>query len=164
MKTMRKPPHAIPQAIDHTMVGAPERCGVPGADEQRVANARDALLDQDLYTEIAETFRALADATRVKIVYSLLNQELCTCDLATIVGTSESAVSQHLRTLRQLRLIRSRRDGKMVFHSLDDTHIYLLLSVCLSHVRDVTRQHEGLEHIVDFFDRRLSAATQDGQS
>ena len=67
------------------------------------------LLDDDLYLQLAETFRALADSSRVKIVYSLLRQELCTCDLAAITGQSESAVSQHLRVLRQLRLVRNRR-------------------------------------------------------
>ena len=144
-----------------TKTVAAERCLVPGADRERVAAAHAELLDDDAYGEIAETFRALADSTRVKIVYSLLHHDLCTCDLAAIVGTSESAVSQHLRVLRQLRLIKSRRNGKMVFHSLDDTHIHILLSVCLSHIRDVDRQHEGLDQMVDFFDRQIVA--QEGQ-
>jgi ArsR family transcriptional regulator, lead/cadmium/zinc/bismuth-responsive transcriptional repressor len=116
-----------------------------GADAERVARGRELLLPDEAYVEIAETFRALADGTRAKIVYSLLKQELCTCDLAAIVGMSESVVSQHLRVLRQLRLVRSRRSGKMVFHTLDDAHIRILLSVALSHVRDVERTNAGLE-------------------
>ncbi|MDQ3929845.1 MAG: metalloregulator ArsR/SmtB family transcription factor [Chloroflexota bacterium] len=88
------------------------------------------------YRALADTFQALADPSRAKIVYSLLHQELCTCDLAAIVGVSESAVSQHLKVLRRLRLIKSRRDGKIVYHSLDDAHISVLLEVCLEHVRD----------------------------
>lgn len=116
-----------------------------GADAERVALGRHLMLDDDAYVDIAETFRALADGTRAKIVYSLLQQELCTCDLAAIVGVSESVVSQHLRVLRQLRLVRSRRSGKMVFHTLDDAHIRILLSVALSHVRDVEHAHQGLE-------------------
>lgn len=139
------------QRVSSDQRGPSEQCSVTGANGERVSGARTALLDDDAYVEIAETFRALADSTRVKIIYSLLYQDLCTCDLAAIVGTSESAVSQHIRVLRSLRLIRSRRDGKMVFHSLDDTHINILLSVCLSHVRDVERHNEGLEHMLDFF-------------
>jgi DNA-binding transcriptional ArsR family regulator len=61
---------------------------------------------------------------------------LCTCDLAAIAGISESAVSQHLRVLRRLRLVRSRREGKIVYHTLDDAHIGSLLEVCLEHVRE----------------------------
>ena len=96
------------------------------------------MLDDSIYTELAETFRALADPSRAKIVYSLLRQELCVCDLAAVVGVSESAVSQHLRVLRTLRLVKSRRDGKVVYYSLDDLHIQVLLAVCLSHI-----QHRG---------------------
>lgn len=130
-----------------------EACQSTGADAMRVARGRSHLLDEDTYFQVAETFRALADGTRAKIVYSLLHQELCTCDLALIVETSESAVSQHLRVLRQLRLAKSRRHGKMVFYSLDDAHIRILLMVCLSHVRDADRQHAGVEQMLALLDR-----------
>jgi DNA-binding transcriptional ArsR family regulator len=131
---------------------------VRGADAERVARGRQLLLDDGEYFALAETFRALADSTRAKIVYSLLRQELCTCDLAAIIGGSESAVSQHLRVLRQLRLVKSRRAGKLVFHSLDDAHISLLLAVCLGHVRDVDgAQHEQLEPLLAHFGRATRA-------
>jgi DNA-binding transcriptional ArsR family regulator len=129
-----------------------EGCHVKGANPERVARGRAQLLDEDSYFFIAETFRALADSTRAKIVYSLLRQELCTCDLAAITGASESSVSQHVRILRQLRLIKSRRAGKLVFHSLDDTHIRILLSVCLSHVRDGDSGHAELDKVVDLIE------------
>lgn len=128
-----------------------DACLVRGADRERVARGRAALLDDDAYFEVAETFRALADSTRSKIVYSLLKQELCTCDLAAIIGASESVVSQHLRVLRQLRLVKNRRSGKQVFYSLDDAHVRILLAVCLSHVRDAERQHEGMEKVLELF-------------
>lgn len=129
-----------------------EGCSVKGANPERVAQGRAQLLDEDSYFYIAETFRALADSTRAKIIYSLLRQELCTCDLAAITGASESSVSQHVRVLRTLRLIKSRRAGKLVFHSLDDTHIRILLSVCLSHVRDGDSRHAALDKVVDLLE------------
>ncbi len=128
-----------------------DECLVSGADRERVGRGRSLLLDDESYFELAETFGALADGTRAKIVYSLLHQELCTCDLAAITGSSESSVSQHLRVLRQLRLVRGRRSGKMVFYSLDDAHIRILLSVCLSHIRDAGRQHEGMDKVLELF-------------
>jgi DNA-binding transcriptional ArsR family regulator len=94
------------------------------------------LLPADEYTSLAAIFAALADPTRARIVYSILHQELCTCDLAAITGISESAVSQHLAVLRRLRLVRSRRAGKVVYYALDDPHIESLLQICLEHVRD----------------------------
>ena len=141
------------EALADGGAGEPEReaCLIPGADRERVARGRAALLGDDAYFDLAETFRALADGTRAKIVYSLLQQDLCTCDLAAIIGASESAVSQHLRMLRQLRLVKSRRQGKMVFYSLDDAHIRILLSVCLSHVRDPQREHTGMERVLELF-------------
>lgn len=126
-------------------------CIACGADPERVRRGQSLRLSEDTAFDVAETFRALADSTRVNIVYSLLHQELCTCDLATIVGVSESAISQHLRMLRQLRLVKSRRSGKMMFHALDDAHIQILLLVCLNHVRDTDRQHAGVDKMLALF-------------
>jgi len=112
-----------------------DRCEVRSIDPVRVGRGRELLLPDAIYLALAETFRALADASRAKIVYSLLQQELCVCDLAAVVGLSESAVSQHLRVLRALRLVKSRREGKVVYYSLDDAHIRILLNVCLNHLR-----------------------------
>src|SRR5262249_39710687 len=136
----------------HPLAAATEHCLLPGADHDRVVRGRALLLDEDTYFSLAETFRALADSTRAKIIYSLLRQELCTCDLAAITGSSESSVSQHLRVLRQLRLVKSQRRGKQVFYSLDDTHIRILLAVCLSHVQDADRQHAGLDKVLALFE------------
>jgi DNA-binding transcriptional ArsR family regulator len=116
-----------------------------------VISGRAHLLDDTTYIELAEIFRALGDATRAKIVFSLLHQDLCTCDLAELTGISESAVSQHIRILRGLRLVKSRRAGKQVFHSLDDTHIAILLQVGLSHVRDGDADHPVMERLLAQF-------------
>ena len=89
-------------------------------DSERVREGTRALLPDDSYIRIAETFRALADSSRAKILEALLHQELCTSDLAAIIGLSEPAVSQHLRLLRTLRVVRSHRHGHRVFYALDD--------------------------------------------
>jgi DNA-binding transcriptional ArsR family regulator len=113
-----------------------DACEVRCVHPDNVRRGRQLLLPPGEYQALADTFQALSDPSRAKIVYSLLEQELCTCDLAAIVGVSESAVSQHLKVLRRLRLVRSRREGKIIYHTLDDAHIRTLLSVCLEHVRD----------------------------
>lgn len=120
-----------------TRAAESERCRNHGVNAASVRRGRELLLEDEAYWRLAETFRTLADPTRAKIVYSLLHQDLCTCDLAAIIGLSEPAVSQHLRMLRQLRVVRSRREGKAVYYSLDDEHVRALLSVALSHQRHV---------------------------
>ena len=111
-----------------------EMCGARCIHVEDVAHTRERLEDAGTYSELAEVFGALADATRAKIVHALLHQELCTCDIAAVVGVSESGVSQHLRLLRALRLVKSRRAGKFVYYSLDDAHITLLMQVGLTHL------------------------------
>ena len=82
---------------------------------------------------LAETFRVLGDPTRVRIVHALSLSELCTSDLASVVSMSESAVSHQLRTLRQLHVVKSRREGKLVFYSLNDDHVRSLFQQGLEH-------------------------------
>ncbi|MCX6023061.1 MAG: metalloregulator ArsR/SmtB family transcription factor [Chloroflexi bacterium] len=108
-------------------------CAVRAVDPQRVERALARSLADVAYVEIAETFRALSDSTRIKIVYALADQPLCVCDLAQVVGVSEPAVSQHLRLLRSLRIVRGRREGKMVYYSLEDEHVRALLGMALGH-------------------------------
>jgi DNA-binding transcriptional ArsR family regulator len=111
-------------------------CDVRCVHPDKVLAGRALLLPDGEYSSLAAIFAALADPTRAKIVYSILHQELCTCDLAAITGISESAVSQHLAVLRRLRLVKHRRAGKIVYYALDDPHIDALLQICLEHVRD----------------------------
>src|SRR6266540_5190484 len=80
---------------------------------EKVHTGRALLLGDVVYGGTAEIFRALGDSSRVKIVFSLLQQELCVCDLAAVCDLSESATSQHLRILRSLRIVKVRRDGRM---------------------------------------------------
>ena len=103
---------------------------------ERIAEGRRRARAPSEYAHAAEIYRALGDPTRVKIIDELLHQELCTSDLAEIVGISEPAVSQHLRLLRAQRVVTSHRHGQRVFYALDDDHVRDLLSLTLAHVRD----------------------------
>jgi DNA-binding transcriptional ArsR family regulator len=114
----------------------PELCDVVHLHPARVAELRNALVSEDEVTDLAETFRTLGDPTRVRILDALSHGELCVCDLAALVRLSESAVSHQLRLLRSLRLVKPRRDGRMVFYSLDDRHIIGLFRQGLRHVQE----------------------------
>lgn len=94
------------------------------------------LVQGETLARLAETFKALGDATRVKMIYALLSSELCVRDIAAAAGITESAASHQLRHLRSLRLVRHRRDGQKIFYSLDDEHISALLGECLDHARE----------------------------
>ena len=115
---------------------AGEACEVFVADAARVALVRAAIVSTPVVSLLAETFRALADPTRVRLLDALSHAELCVCDLATLLGLSQSAVSHQLRVLRALRLVRSRREGRMVFYALDDEHIIGLFREGLRHVQE----------------------------
>ncbi|MDA8226381.1 MAG: metalloregulator ArsR/SmtB family transcription factor, partial [Desulfitobacterium hafniense] len=85
---------------------------------------------------LAELFKALCEPTRVKILFALMTRELCVCDLAAVIGATDSAVSHQLRILRTLKLIKFRRDGKILYYSLDDAHIEKLFAQGLEHVTE----------------------------
>jgi len=126
----------------------PTNCTEGCEEHPRVAASRARLRDDAIYRDLAAIFHALGDPTRARIVSSLLHEELCTCDLAELTGVTESAVSQHLRVLRALRLIKSRRAGKQVFHSLDDAHVALLVHIGLSHLREGDAAHPAMERLL----------------
>lgn len=103
-----------------------------------VAKAKADLAEAGTYSHLASLFSALADPTRARIVHTLLRHELCTCDLAGALGVSESVVSQHLRILRALSLVTSRREGRVVYHRLDDDHVSALVCTALIHSGHLT--------------------------
>ena len=111
-----------------------EPCIVPhlGATEAR----RRLLMSAQAVAALADTFRVLGDPTRVRILDALSGGELCVCDIASLAGISESAVSHQLRLLRGMRLVRYRRSGRLVFYAVDDHHIIELLRQGLTHVEE----------------------------
>jgi DNA-binding transcriptional ArsR family regulator len=111
-------------------------CDLPHLPQQEAAKRRRQLMTGRTVEAIAETFRVLGDPTRVRILDALVGGELCVCDIAGLVGISESAVSHQLRLLRGMRLVRPRRAGRQVFYSLDDQHIVELLKLSVTHVQE----------------------------
>lgn len=93
-------------------------------------------LDEHTAAHVAELFRAFSDTSRVRIMSALLDGEMNIGALAALVGVSESAVSHHMRGLRQMRLVTARRDGKEVYYRLDDPHLITLFKQGIAHVRD----------------------------
>ena len=113
-----------------------EYCDITHLNPERVGAARAALMASESAAELAETFKTLGDVTRVRILDALSRQELCVCDLAALVGLSESAVSHQLRLLRTMRVVRSRRAGRMIFYALDDEHVLKLFAQASRHVAE----------------------------
>jgi DNA-binding transcriptional ArsR family regulator len=112
-----------------------DQCTVKRVDADRVEAVRQRLPDEATVAELADTFALLADPGRLRLLVSLLEGgELCVCDLAGAAGISESATSHALRLLRLHQVVKVRRSGRMMFYSLRDSHVRLLLDLALEHV------------------------------
>ena len=114
-----------------------DACEIQFVDEKRVKRARRAMKSAETVAALAETFKILGDPTRIKIAFALSREELCVCDIANLLGVSQSAVSHSLRTLRQMKLVKFRREGKIAYYTLDDEHISNLLEVGFRHVEEL---------------------------
>lgn len=106
---------------------------------EAVAEAKLAALPEALVQPLANIFRILADPTRLRIVQALQASELCVCDLSAVLAMTQSAISHQLALLRQARLVKFRKEGKVVYYSLDDIHISELLRMGLDHVKEEGR-------------------------
>jgi DNA-binding transcriptional ArsR family regulator len=116
-------------------------CATRAVDRKRVRHARQRLVDAEEAARLSELFRLLADPTRVRILFALLEAgELCVCDLAETVEAPDTSVSHALRLLRTAGVVRNRRAGRMIHYSLNDAHVRLLLDLTREHLR-----HEGGE-------------------
>ena len=89
--------------------------------------------DENLY-DLAEFFKVFGDTTRIKIIYVLFQSELCVCDIAALLGMTQSAISHQLRDLKQARLVKYRKDGKVVYYSLDDEHVQTIFNMGYAHI------------------------------
>ncbi len=111
--------------------GRVDQCDIFCFDEAKVQSVKD---DIHRAEGLGTFFKAFADETRASILYCLSQEELCVCDVAQVLEMSVQAVSHHLRLLKTAGVIRSRRDGKMVFYSLDDDHIVSLINTGMAHL------------------------------
>lgn len=108
------------------------------SDMETISTTRatsQSCLDEDDAAQLSELFRALGDASRIRILSAITERELNVSVIANIVGISESAVSHHMRGLRQMRLVKARKDGREVYYALDDDHVTWLFKQGLEHVR-----------------------------
>ncbi|MGI5920524.1 MAG: ArsR/SmtB family transcription factor [Syntrophomonadaceae bacterium] len=113
-----------------------DQCGIRCIHEDKVREVKERMMGNDILSSLVDIFKAMADGTRLKILYSLMQTELCVCDLAAVTGASESAVSHQLRILRSYKLIKYRRDGKILYYSLADDHVRTLFDQGYSHVTE----------------------------
>ena len=111
-----------------------ECCDHPHTREQVVDRVRNQIPDEDVLYDLTELFRIFGDSTRVRILYALFEAEMCVCDIAELLGMTQSAISHQLRALKNVRLVRARREGKTVFYSLADSHVRAIIDQGLEHV------------------------------
>ena len=116
--------HAAPSAVD---------CPC-GCNREETRDLFDTMPDEELLYDLADLFKVFADTTRIKILYALMQKDLCVADIAEIIGASQSAVSHQLRSLKQARLVRFQRDGKNIIYSLADDHVYTMLAQGMTHI------------------------------
>lgn len=113
-----------------------ECCDTYHLHEHVVHEVEEHMPEEEIIKELADFYKVFGDATRIKILYVLLQSELCVCDLAEVVGMTQSAVSHQLRMLKQMKLVKNRRDGKTVYYSLADGHIQTILSQGMEHIAE----------------------------
>lgn len=109
-------------------------CEVSCINENKVGFLKKQMKSEKIIAKLAATFKTLGDPTRTKIIYALSKEELCVCEIAAVLDASQSAVSHQLRVLRNMELVRCRKDGNIAYYSLDDAHINSLWDVGLRHV------------------------------
>lgn len=113
-----------------------ERCGYLCVHEHTVEEVLAHMpADETLY-DLAELFKVFGDSTRIRILYALFEAELCVCDIAQLLGVSQSAVSHQLRVLKGAKLVKPRKEGKTVFYSLADDHVRKIIAQGLEHVEE----------------------------
>lgn len=112
------------------------RCDYMHVHQEIVAQVNQNMPDEEILYDLAELFKIFGDSTRIRILYVLFESEMCVCDIAQLLGMSQSAISHQLRSLKQSKLVKYRREGKTVFYSLADTHVRTILNQGMEHVAE----------------------------
>jgi DNA-binding transcriptional ArsR family regulator len=113
-----------------------DKCECRIIHDEKVKEARQKALGDLATDDLCQTFKALGDMSRLKILWALAHQEMCVCDLAALLGITESAVSHQLRLLRTLRLVKNRREGTILYYRLADDHVSQLIRIALDHIQE----------------------------
>lgn len=113
-----------------------EKCDFICVHDEVVKQVNEQMPDEEKLFDLADFFKVFADTTRIKILYVLMCSEMCVCDLAQILDMTQSAISHQLRVLKQMDLVKNRREGKSIFYSLADGHIKTILSQGLEHIEE----------------------------
>lgn len=111
-----------------------ERCDYIHAHPGIIQAAQAAMPDEELLYDLAELYKVFGDSTRIKILYVLFEAEMCVCDIAQLLGMTQSAISHQLKALKNARLVKSRREGKTVFYALADDHVKTIIDQGLEHI------------------------------
>ena len=116
--------------------GGVEHCSCSVIHEEIVNKVKETMPREELLYDLADLFKVFGDATRIKILCALFEAEMCVCDIAALLGMTQSAISHQLRVLKQARLVKYRRDGKVVYYSLDDEHVKHIFDQGLVHINE----------------------------
>ena len=111
-----------------------DHCEITQVHQGAVDQVRQVLPPDEVLSDLADLFKIFGDSTRIKILYALLRSELCVCDIADLLGLTQSAISHQLRALKNARLVSSRREGKTVFYALADDHVKTIIDQGLEHI------------------------------
>ena len=113
-----------------------EKCEFLCVHEDVVQEVLQKMPEEETLFDLAEFFKMFGDSTRIRILYALRETELCVCDIASLLGLTQTAVSHQLRVLKTSKMVKSRRSGKTVFYSLDDEHIHNILDMGICHLKE----------------------------
>lgn len=122
--------------MQHSITEDVEHCDCVHVHEAVVKDVTAHMPDDEKIYDLADFFKIFGDSTRIKILYVLLCSEMCVCDLAETLHMTQSAISHQLRVLKQMALVKNRRDGKTIYYSLSDGHISTILSQGLEHIEE----------------------------
>ena len=113
-----------------------DRCDCEVIHEEVVNKVRKKMPKEEVLYDLAETFKVFGDSTRIRILWALDESEMCVCDIASLLNMTQSAISHQLRVLKQAKLVKNRREGKVVYYSLDDEHVRLIMDQGMAHINE----------------------------
>lgn len=113
-----------------------EICNCTIIHEDIIKKVKESIPKEETLNELADLFKVFGDATRIKIICALFQSEMCVCDIAFLLQMTQSAISHQLRVLKSARLVKYRKEGKVVYYSLDDEHVKLIFDQGLLHIKE----------------------------